>query len=323
MPRIVIIGALVYDMVFDVPDWVQPNRAVHARGLTISPGGKGLNQAAAASRLGAEEVQLVGCVGDDIFGAEMVAALQKAGVDTTHIAVHPAARTSIAAIIVREQLPGFIGAPDASRRVSKTQIQQALADLRPGDVLLVGFETPQPLVAYALQLGRKAGAITVVNPAPFFTRDAFVIDYLPLVDWLIPNIAEADLLSGIDERIASDYAISDLAAILREKGVSNVIITMGEHGSLLDAENDLYIQDAFLVDAVDTTGASDAFVGAFCVGLAQAWPPRRALQFASAAAGLACAKPGTMTSLPDRSEVESLLAAAQLDPSPRVLDCME
>lgn len=317
MPRIVVIGALVYDMVFDVPDWVQPNRAVHASRLTISPGGKGLNQAAAASRLGAEEVRLVGCVGDDIFGAEMVAALQQAGVDTAHIHISADARTSIAAIIVREQLPGFIGAPDASRRVSKSQIQQALADLRPGDVLLVGFETPQPLVTYALQLGRAAGATTVVNPAPFFTRDAFVIDYLPLVDLLIPNMLEAQLLMN-----SETDDVDQLGCGLLEKGVGRVVLTLGEAGSILYEPGGKLAQPAIPVAAVDTTGASDAFAGAFCVGLARGWSSMRSLAFASAAAGLTCTKPGTMTSLPDRSEVEALLNKAQLDPSARVLDCM-
>ncbi len=318
MPRIVIIGALVYDMVFDVPDWVQPNRAVHARGLTISPGGKGLNQAAAASRLGSEEVRLVGCVGDDIFGAEMVAALREVGVDTTHIHISADARTSIAAIIVREQLPGFIGAPDASRRVSQAQIRSATADLRPGDVLLVGFEVPQPLVAYALQLGRAAGATTVVNPAPFFTRDSFVVDYLPLIDLLIPNKLEAQLLMDSE----SDD-VDQLGCGLLGQGVGRVVLTLGEAGSILYEPGGALAQRAFQVAAVDTTGASDTFAGAFCVGLACGWRVRRTLAFASAAAGLACAKPGTMTSLPDRSEVESLLAAAQLEPSARVLDCME
>lgn len=317
MPRIVIIGALVYDMVFDVPDWVQPNRAVHAHRLTISPGGKGLNQAAAAARLGAEEVRLVGCVGDDIFGAEMVAALRQAGVDTAHIQVHPDARTSIAAIIVREQLPGFIGAPDASRRVSQSQIRQATADLRPGDVLLVGFEVSQPLVSYALQLGRAAGATTVVNPAPFFTRDTFDIDYLPLVDLLIPNKLEAQLLMDSE----SDD-VDQLGSGLLDQGVGRVVLTLGEAGSILYEPGRALVQRAFPVAAVDTTGASDAFAGAFCVGLARSWRSRRTLAFASAAAGLACAKPGTMTALPDRSEVETLLANAQLDPSARVLDYM-
>ncbi|MCY4147488.1 MAG: ribokinase [Chloroflexi bacterium] len=315
MPRIVIIGALVYDMVFDVPDWVQPNRAVHARRLTISPGGKGLNQAAAAKRLGAETVRLVGCVGDDMFGAEMVAALRDVGVDTAHIHAHPDARTSIAAIIVREQLPGFIGAPDASRRLSQEQIRHATADLRPGDVLLVGFETPQPLVEYALRLGRAAGAATMVNPAPFFTRDSFVIAYLPLIDLLIPNKLEAQLLmdSETDD-------VDQLGRGLLERGVGRVVLTLGEAGSILYEPGGTLVQQAFPVDAVDTTGASDAFVGAFCVGLTRGWDTRRTLAFASAAAGLTCAKPGTMTALPNIREVDRLLADAQLDASARVLD---
>ena len=76
MPRIYVIGALVYDIVFDVPDWVEPNRAVHANRLTLSPGGKALNQATAAARLGASDVRLIGCVGDDIFGCEMLSTLR-------------------------------------------------------------------------------------------------------------------------------------------------------------------------------------------------------------------------------------------------------
>ena len=305
MPRIVVIGALVYDMIFDVPDWVEPNRAVHATQLTISPGGKGLNQAAAAAKLGARDVQLVGCVGDDMFGMEMLAALRDVGVSTQHIRVHRKARTSIAAILVREQTPGFIGAPDASRQITKRELRKGLADLQPGDVLLVGFELPQRLLPFALELAKAAGATTVVNPAPFFTRDKFVFKYLRLIDWLIPNVLEAELITG-----AEGLEVSDLGFMLLDKGVGNVIITFGEEGSLLVRKGDLHIQDAFLVDAVDTTGASDAYVGAFCVGLAKQWDIRRSMRFASAAAALACTRRGTMTALPSLDEVEALLAQA-------------
>ena len=116
MPRITVIGALVYDIVFDVPDWVAPNQAVHASQATLSPGGKALNQATAARRLGAEDVRLVGCVGDDVFGAEMLAALRQEGVNVDQVRQLKTSRTSIAAIVVKENLPGFIGAPDASRK---------------------------------------------------------------------------------------------------------------------------------------------------------------------------------------------------------------
>ena len=304
MPRIYVIGALVYDIVFDVPDWVEPNRAVHATAVTFSPGGKALNQAVAARRLGADDVHLIGCVGDDIFGAELLSALRPYGVNTDCVRLHPAARTSLASIVVMDNLPGFIGAPDASRRVDQNQIDTALADLRPDDILLVDFEVPQPVVQFALELGRAKGATNVLNPAPFFTRDSFVFEYLSLVDVLIPNILEAQLILDSDSQ-----DIDALAEDLQALGIRQVVLTLGEAGSALFEAGGKISQKAFLLDAVDTTGASDAFVGAYCHGLAQGWQSARTLRFASATAGLACTKRGTMSSLPSLAEVEALLTA--------------
>ena len=121
MTRITVMGALVYDIVFDVPDWVEPNHAVHATEVTVSPGGKALNQAVAACLLGADDVRLIGCVGDDAFGADMLQAAARFGVNTDCVRRHPTARTSLAGIVVKDNLPGFIGAPDASRRVDRRQ----------------------------------------------------------------------------------------------------------------------------------------------------------------------------------------------------------
>ncbi len=308
MPRLFVIGALVYDIVFEVPDWIEPNRAVHAGAMTISPGGKALNQATAARRLGAEDVRLIGCVGDDLFGAEMLAVLRREGVNVDSVRQLKTRATSLSSIIVMDGLPGFIGAPDASRRVSQEQIRQALADLNENDILLVDFEIPQPQVQFALQLGRRAGATTVLNPAPFFTRDAFVVDYLPLVDALIPNKLEAQLI--LDS--ASDDA-DELARGLLRHGIGTVALTLGAAGSKLYDGKRQITQPAFELAAVDTTGASDAFVGAFCRALAQGWSPRATLAFASAAAGLACSRRGTMTALPTLEEVEALLAGQRAE----------
>jgi len=302
MPRIFVIGALVYDIVFDVPDWVAPNQSVHASQATLSPGGKALNQATAARRLGAEDVRLVGCVGDDVFGAEMLLALRQEGVNVEQVRRLKTRRTSIVAIVVKENLPGFIGAPDASRRVCEDHIREALADLRAGDILLIDFEIPQPQVAFALQLGREAGAINVLNPAPFFTRDAFVVDYLRLVDVIIPNKLEAQLI--LDS--ASDDG-DVLARGLLRVGIGTVVLTIGEAGSILFQGDSRVAQPAFTLDAVDTTGASDAFVGAYCQAMAQGWRLRETLAFASAAAGLACTRRGTMSSLPTLAEVQALM----------------
>ena len=306
MPRIYVIGALVYDIVFDVPDWVAPNQAVHASQVTMSPGGKALNQATAARRLGAEDVRLIGCVGADVFGAEMLAALRREGVNVDRVRQLHSTRTSIAGIVVKDSLPGFIGAPSASRMVSDDHIRQALADLGAGDILLIDFEIPQPLVLFALQLGREAGAITVLNPAPFFTRDAFVIDYLRLVDVIIPNKLEAQLILDSD----SDD-VDELASELLRHGVGTVVLTIGEAGSILYQDLCKAEQPAFKLAAVDTTGASDAFVGAYCHGISQGWPLRKTLAFASAAAGIACTRRGTMSSLPSLDEVQALTALRQ------------
>ena len=305
MARVFVVGALVYDIVFDVPDWPSPNRAVHASQVTLSPGGKALNQAVSAGRVGAEDVRLIGCVGDDICGADMLAALRREGVNVEQVRQLKASRTSIAGIVVKDGLPGFIGAPDASRQVSEEHLCEALEDLRADDILLIDFEIPQQRVRFALQLGRAAGATTVLNPAPFFTRDAFVIDYLHLVDVLIPNKAEARLI--LEDAPDDPDA---LACGLLQLGIGTVVLTLGEAGSLLYRDDCRIAQPGFEVAAVDTTGASDAFVGAYCCGLARAWPAGRTLAFASATAGLACTRRGTMTALPYLAEVQALMAQA-------------
>ena len=301
MSRLYVIGALVYDLVFEVPDWIEANRAVHASRLTMSPGGKALSQAAAASLLGADAA-LIGCVGADVFGGEMLDALREVGVDVSHIRALESVRTSVASIIVKDGSPAFIGAPDASRRVSREQISDALGALQPDDMLLVDFEIPQELVAFALELGREAGATTVLNPAPFFTRDAFVYDYLPLVDILIPNKLEAQLIVG-----GEDDDVDRLAEALLRSGLRQVVMTLGHEGCVLYEDGQTLRQEAYRVDVVDTTGASDAFVGAYCRALLDNWEASDALRFATAAAGLACTRHGTMRALPRLHEVESLL----------------
>ncbi len=303
MPRIHVIGALVYDLVFNVPDWIEPNRAVHASQVTLSPGGKALNQAAAARLLGAD-VALIGCVGDDLFGAQMLHELRNIGVNIDHVMTHGSARTSLASIVVKDLVPGFIGAPDASRKIGEGDIDRALRHLQKDDLLLIDFEIPQELVHYALTLAKNAGATTVVNPAPFFTRDAFVFEYLHLVDVIIPNKFEAQLIAGDD---SDDPDV--LARRLLNMGIRRVVMTLGEDGCVLYERERKLEQSAFAVAVVDTTGASDAFVGAYALAMVKGWSGKRALKFATAAAGLACSKHGTMSSLPRLSDVNSLLRA--------------
>jgi len=302
MSRIYVIGALVSDIIFNVPDWVQQNSSVHANRVTLSPGGKGLNQAVAACRLDAD-VSLIGCVGNDAFGDELLSLMSIEGVNIDHVTKHETAQTSMVGIIVKDNIPGFIGAPDASQKITEADIRSALSDITQDDVLLVDFEIPQPLVQLALQLGHDAGATNVLNPAPYFTTDAFVLNYLHLVDVIVPNKVEAQLLTDSD---SSDF--DELAQQLRSHGVSIVVMTNGEDGSIFYDGQSKIEQSAFEVEVVDTTGASDAYIGAYCVGLVNKWDTQKTLKFATAAAGLACTQHGTMSSMPTLDAVQTLTA---------------
>jgi ribokinase len=301
MPKIVVIGALVFDMIFEIPHWIEPNQAVHASHVTLSAGGKGLNQAVSASRLGAD-VSLVGYVGDDMFGNEMLSILSGEGVNIDYVTKHESARTSIASIIVKDNIPGFIGAPDASKKINEDDIRHALESLTSDDILLVDFEIPQPMVQLALQIGRDTGATTVLNPAPYFTTDSFVMKYLHLADILIPNTLEAQLLT---ESKSND--LGELAKQLMAFGVKQVVMTNGEEGSVFFDGQNVIEQKIYEIAVVDTTGASDAYVGAYCVGLAQGWSTEKMLEFASAAAALACTVHGTMPSMPTLNVVNDLI----------------
>lgn len=303
MSRIFVVGAMVSDIIFNVPDWVKQNSSVHANRVTLSPGGKGLNQAAAASHLGAE-VSIVGCIGNDAFGDELLSLLRIVGVNIDHVTKHKTARTSMVGIIVKDNVPGFIGAPDASQKITEEDIRTALSHLTVGDVLLVGFEIPQPLVQLTLEIARDKGATTVLNPAPYFTTDKFVFNYLNLVDVIIPNEVEARLLTD-----SNSDDLDELAQQLRDHGVNIVVMTNGEDGSVFYDGQLKIEQSAFDVEVVDTTGASDAYVGAYCVGLVNGWDTQKTLEFASAAAGLACTAHGTMSSMPTLSAVNDLIAS--------------
>lgn len=305
MARIYVIGALVSDIIFEVPDWVQQNSAVHAHHVTLSPGGKGLNQAVAASRMGAE-VSMIGCVGNDIFGDDLLSALRIEDVNIEHVSKHESARTSMVGIIVKDNIPGFIGAPDASQKLTEENIYSALDDLTADDILLLDFEIPQPLVQLAARIGHDKGTSIVLNPAPFFTTDAFVLNYLHLIDVIIPNRFEAQLLTD-SQADNLDY----LARQLLNLNVKQVVMTDGEAGSVFYDGAEKIKQSAFEVNVVDTTGASDAYVGAYCVGLAKGWDTAKILRYASATAALACTVHGTMTSMPTLNAVEGLLIKAE------------
>ena len=301
MPRVLVIGSANVDFTVTVDRLPREGETVSGGRLHVGHGGKGANQAVAARRLGAE-VRFVGCVGQDTFGDEIADRLAAEGVAIDGLN-RTAAATGTALIVVdalgRNQIAV---APGANRLLGVEMAQTREADLHWAQVLLLQLETALPTVAWALRAARRHTVVTILNPAP---AQPLPEEMYPLVDYLTPNAGEAALLSG--QPVGSPETAREAARQLLERGVGTVVVTLGEAGALVCAESSAVHFPAFPVQAVDTTGAGDAFNAGLALGLAAGGTLEQAIPLANAAAALACTHTGARDALPDRAQVEAFL----------------
>jgi ribokinase len=297
VPRVLVVGSANVDFTLALSRLPTAGETVTDGTLLVNHGGKGANQAVAARRLGAD-VRLIGCVGDDASGSAVRAALVAEGVGTAGLATRGAAATGTALILVdREGRNQIAVAPGANRALTVEHVRERIDDIAWADIVLASCEVPLEAVRCALELARRRGIATVLNPAPV---PDVGLDFLQLVDYLTPNAGEAARLAGVDGDAAA-------AEILMARGARSVVVTLGERGVLACGDGPPYHVPAFGVEVVDTTAAGDAFNGALAVALTEGRERPAALRFASAAAALACTRRGAQTSLPTRAEVERLV----------------
>jgi ribokinase len=258
-------------------------------------GGKGANQAVMMARLGAD-VTFVGRVGDDALGAEVLANLTGYGVDTTHVLVTAGTSTGVAPIWVDERgVNRIIVVPGANGRLSAADVLGAVDAVTDVAVMVAQLETPQEATRAAFEWARAAGAVTVLNPAP---AAALAPGLLALVDWLIPNESEFTDLFGAP---VTTEAVRTSAA----RCGGRLVVTVGERGALVVDEGNLTEVPAPAATAVDTTGAGDAFVGGFAVGLARGWDGGRAARLGCVCGALSVEAPGAQSSFPTGAAVEA------------------
>ena len=325
MPRVCVVGSANVDYTVALGRLPEPGETVTDGTLLVSLGGKGANQAVAARRLGAE-VRMLGCVGRDEGGDRLRASLRAEGIDTDGLVATDAAPTGTALIFVDRDGANQIGvAPGANRALTVDMVARHEDAIAWAEVVLCQLEVPIEVVAWTLERARRTGARTVLNPAPARALDDGL---LRLADVLTPNEGEARALSGpwlAAPEAAPGAAVRHAAERLRARGVGTVIVTLGAHGALaVDAEGATELPP-FVVRAVDTTGAGDAFNGALSVGLASGTALGEAIALASATAALACTRRGAQPSLPTRAEVEAFIglggergaAPPQAPPPPR------
>ncbi len=303
MVRIAVIGSLNMDLVVKAPRIPKPGETIlGADNLHMIPGGKGANQAYASATLGAE-VAMIGRVGDDTFGEQLINSLKKAGVNIQHITHDSDASTGIALIVVEEGgQNSIVVSPGANGCVLPVDVLQAEEAIRSSSLILLQLEIPLPVVIKAAQCAKDHGVKVILNPAPAQQLPA---ELLSLTDILIPNKTETTLLSGCD--VGTDDGIRQASSRLHQSGVKTIIMTRGKQGVTLMTENEITHFPAFPINPVDTTAAGDAFVGSFAVAFAEGRPLTEAVRYGNAAGALAATKPGAQPSMPDRDDLDKML----------------
>ena len=304
---VVVVGSLNTDFVLTLDAFPAAGESVLGKTFEQAPGGKGLNQAVAASRLGAQ-VAMIGAVGGDQFGPGLIQTLTDEGIDSL-VSQIPDTSTGMAIIEVEGSGENrIIVVSGANNFLSEDSVETSLREIagehRIGVVLTQG-EVPVQTTERALRVAKELGAITILNPAP--VRD-FPPSVFPLVDYLVPNELEAQGLCTLEGNACKSMLdFVEVATSIVDLGVGSVIITRGEKGAVWSTATASGQAAAFRIVPVDTVAAGDAFCGGLAAALNEGQPLNEALRWASAAGALTATRVGAIASLPRRSEVEELL----------------
>ncbi|MDF2904908.1 MAG: rbsK [Herbinix sp.] len=300
---ILVIGSLNMDIVIKVDKQPEVGETVLADELSYIPGGKGANQAFAVGSLGGC-ITMLGCVGNDNFGEQQKKQLASRNVDVSHLKGCNDKSTGTAIIYINSKGDNsIVVVPGANQECDVEYLKANDTLFSQCDYVLLQMEIPQDTIYYAIARAKELGKTVILNPAP--APNSIPKTCLEQIDYITPNETELLKLSGETELDMT--SIEKGAKTLIKKGVKNVIVTMGERGSLFVNENENYSYPARKVKAVDTTAAGDCFCGAFVVGLAEGKKVSEAIQFANAASSIAVTRKGAQSSIPTREETDLVL----------------
>ncbi|MGR6780897.1 ribokinase [Moritella viscosa] len=303
MNKLVVLGSVNADHVLQVASFPRPGETLLGHSYAVIPGGKGANQAVAAARLGAD-IAFIACVGDDSFGRNMITEFARDGMNTQAVMVEQDTPTGIAMIQVAATGENSICiSAEANACLTPERLAPHRELITQADTLLMQLETPIATITQVAKIAKQAGTHVVLNPAPAQPlNDAL----LSVVDLITPNETEAELLTGIK---VSDMASAQVAAnVLHDKGIAEVMITLGSQGVWMSQTGTGKQVKGFRVDAVDTTAAGDTFNGGLLAGLQAGLILDEAVRFAHAAAALSVTRVGAQTSIPTKAEVDAFLA---------------
>ena len=299
MKNICVIGSLNMDLVVNVDTMPKPGQTIIGSNFKEVPGGKGANQAVAMARLNGN-VSMIGKVGEDGFGQTLINSLKNDKVDTTYIQTAKGA-TGVALITVDKNAQNsIVVSPGANFEVKEDDIDNNIEAIKNSDIVVLQLETPLNTIKYALNKAKELNKYTILNPAPAVKLDDEIIKN---VDLLTPNETELEIISGVS--IETEEDIQKAAQIMIEKGVKELIVTLGSKGSLYINKETSMFKNAYKVEAIDTTAAGDSYTGALAVAFANGKNIEDAMDFASKVGALSVQKEGAQSSLPTLEDVEN------------------
>ncbi len=297
--KIVVVGSSNTDMVIKMDRLPGPGETLIGGEFIMAAGGKGANQAVAAARLGGE-VTFIARVGTDIFGQQAIEGFRQEEIHTDFIVQDERYPSGVALIFVDQGGENSIGvASGANGQLSIEDVAAARAEMEAAKVLLLQLETPIETVRYAARTAKEMGVKVILNPAPARALDDELLGNITV---LTPNETEAELLAGIS--ITDDASTREAAARLKQRGVENVIITLGAKGAMVITDEGAQQIPTKEVKAVDTTAAGDAFNGALAFALAEDKSLEEAVRFANLAGALSATRMSAQPSMPTLEELQ-------------------
>lgn len=282
--RLFVLGSINTDIVINTPYIPNQGETLMGSGFFTAHGGKGANQAVAASRSDAS-VLLCGAVGDDEFGRLARQSLIDEDIDCKYVKTIDNCSSGVAVIIVNDGDNRIILDSGANYKVSKEDVDAFLNNSEKGDIFLAQLELPIDVVSYALKKAKEKGLYVVLNPTP---TNKEIVSSLKYVDLLIPNETECEQLGGIDKLKRDDLTI---------------IVTLGSKGFRIVNHSMDETYPCLKVDVIDTTGAGDTFIGALLAMLLEDTSLVESAKYASKAASIACTRKGAQPSIPYKREL--------------------
>lgn len=305
-PCIAMIGSNMMDLITYYDErFPRLGETIVGRDFEIGFGGKGANQAVAVARLGGEVILLT-AVGDDLFGPLVQENFARQGIDTRYVKVVPGKTSGVAPIFVNPRGENSIFIiPGANLFLEPEDVERAKEDLARASFFLLQLEIKLNTVYHAVTLARELNRRVILNPAPAQKLD---FERLEGVFLFVPN--ETELQNLLDLPSTGNDEVKEGIKTLLQKGIENVLVTLGERGSVLGNRHGFSWFPPYEVTPVDTTGAGDAFLGSLAFFLAREYPLEEAIDRASAYAALSTTRRGTQKSFPSREEFTEWLKIA-------------